>query len=186
MFIKHLPTSAFPSGGRGTIGVSPMVDEVYQTQSYPKALRALPVRFIGCSRIVGRGSRAVNDRPYGFVRTKRRGNAIWCNASNRVKVAQSRVARCVGRRYGHCPITTTTKSWLRKELRAILSRLSLRGCANNAPRKCDLVQHVKSRESGAKPRCAVCRKKIRTVEDACPYGFVRTTRKAAWCGAEGA
>ena len=30
-------TSAFPSGGRGTIGVSPMVDEVYQTQGYPKA-----------------------------------------------------------------------------------------------------------------------------------------------------
>ena len=91
LFIKYLPTSAFPSGGRGTVGVSPMVDEVFQTQSYPKA-----------------------------------------------------------------------------------------------PRKCDLVQRVKSRESGAKPRGAVCRKKIRTVEDACPYGFVRTTRKAAWCGAEGA
>ena len=31
-------TSAFPSRGRGTIGVSPMVDEVFQTQGYPKAL----------------------------------------------------------------------------------------------------------------------------------------------------
>ena len=51
-------------------------------------------------------------------------------------MVKNRVVRCVGRRYGHCPTTTTTKSWLRKELRAILSRLSLRGL----------------REHGAKPR----------------------------------
>ena len=34
------------------------------------------------------------------MRTKRRGNAIWCNASNRVKVAQSRVVRCGRHRNG--------------------------------------------------------------------------------------
>jgi len=38
LFIKFVLALAFPSGGRGTIGVSPMVDEVYQTQGYPKAL----------------------------------------------------------------------------------------------------------------------------------------------------
>ena len=37
LFIKFVLALAFPSGGRGTIGVSPMVDEVYQTQGYPKA-----------------------------------------------------------------------------------------------------------------------------------------------------
>ena len=45
-------------------------------------------------RIVGVDRGRFVKRPYGFVRTKRRGNAIWCNASNRVKVAQSRVVRC--------------------------------------------------------------------------------------------
>ena len=42
-----------------------------------------------------------------------------------------------------------------------------------------------ARWNGAKPRGVVRREEIRTVEDACPYGFVQTTRKAAWGGAEG-
>ena len=45
-----------------------MVDEVYQTQSYPKALRALPVRWNGAKpRGAVRGAERCGAKMYVFV-----------------------------------------------------------------------------------------------------------------------